>query len=146
MAIQATFASMGIRAKKAISHHLLVENAYENNLLSDISRVDYLADHKGRTHLRPLYGLPVFVDDIYVFGYLRKEDIVETKGQVLCTTGDLGVAKKVLLAIVLAMRNAIDQTDDGACRRIPTNLLHTIALHKEAGSTVQIGRASCRER
>src|ERR1043165_1135212 len=93
MAIQATFASMGILANKAISHHLLVENAYESNLLSDISRVNYLADHNGRTHLRPLYGLPVFVDVIYVFGYLRKENIVETKGQVLCTTGDLGVAK-----------------------------------------------------
>ena len=98
MAIQATFASMGIRAKKATSPHLLVENANENNLLSDISRVDYLANNRGRTHLRPLYGLPVFVDDVYAFGYLRKEDIVETKGKVLCTTGDFGAAKMYCLA------------------------------------------------
>src|ERR1043165_8539010 len=75
MAVQATFASMGIRAKKATSPHLLVENANENNLLSDISRVDYLANNRGRTHLRPLYGLPVFVDDVYAVGYLRKEDM-----------------------------------------------------------------------
>jgi len=115
----------------------LVENAYENNLLSDISRVDYLAKHRGRTHLRPLDGLPVFVDDIYVFGYLRKEDIVETKGQLLCTTGDTGSAKNILSRVVLAAKTAMGETDDGACRRIPTNLLHTIALHKEAGSTIR---------
>ena len=131
---------MGIRAKKAISHHLLVENAYESNLLSDISRVDYLANNRGRTHLRPLYGLPVFVDDIYVFGYLRKEDIVETKGQVLCTTGDLGVAKKVLLAIALAMRNAIDQKSNDGSNRTHASILHTIAYRNgdtTAGSAIR---------
>ena len=141
MAIQATFASMGIRAKKATSHHLLVENANENNLLSDISRVDYLANNRGRTHLRPLYGLPVFVDDVYAFGYLRKEDIVETKGKVLCTTGDFGAAKNVLSRIVLAIRTAIDQKpDDADIYHIHANLLHTIAYHNDgfaAGSTIR---------
>ena len=32
---------MGLLVNKSLVHHLLVENAYENNLLSDISKMDY---------------------------------------------------------------------------------------------------------
>jgi hypothetical protein len=138
MAVQATFASMGIRTKKSISHHLLVENAYENNLLSDISRVDYLANNRGRTHLRPLDGLPVFVDDVYVFGYLRREDTVETKGKVLCTTGEFGFAKKALSHVVLAIRTAMG--NDVQDYHIHASLVHTIAYRNNGyttGSTIR---------
>ena len=138
MAIQATFANMGVRTKKSIAHHLLVENAYESNLLSDISRVDYLANHKGRTHLRPLDELPVFVDDVYVFGYLRQKDIVYTKGKVLCTVGDNGSARDILSRIVLAARAAMGKKLDDSTRRIPTNILHTIALREHCmGSAIR---------
>ena len=57
MSIQATFAVMGLRAKKSLVHHILVENAYENNVVSDISKVAYLQGHRGRTKLQPLPGL-----------------------------------------------------------------------------------------
>ena len=62
MAVQSTFQSMGLRSEKAVSAHLLLENAHESYLVSDISKVDYLAGNLGRTHLRPLPGLPTFVD------------------------------------------------------------------------------------
>ncbi|MEW8688734.1 MAG: hypothetical protein AB2556_23200, partial [Candidatus Thiodiazotropha sp.] len=65
--------SMGLWTEKSLATHLLLENAYESNLLPDISRGDCLAGHKEQTHLQPLEGLPVFVDDIYVYGYLRKD-------------------------------------------------------------------------
>ena len=71
-----TLREMGIRSKKAISHHLLADNVYESNLLVDIAGEDYTAGHAGRTHLQALDGLPPFVDDIYVFGFLQPEDCV----------------------------------------------------------------------
>ena len=67
---------MGLRSKKAVAAHLLLENTYESNLVSDIAQVDYLSGNQGRTHLRPLSGLPTFVDDVYVFGYFRREHCV----------------------------------------------------------------------
>ena len=60
--------------KKAVAVHLLLENSYESNLVSDIAKVDYLAGTLGRTNLRPLAGLQPFVDDIYVFDYLSREE------------------------------------------------------------------------
>ena len=32
-----TFKEIGLRSEKRLSYHLLLENTYENNLLSDIS-------------------------------------------------------------------------------------------------------------
>ncbi|MEW8689134.1 MAG: hypothetical protein AB2556_25210 [Candidatus Thiodiazotropha sp.] len=61
---------MGLRSEKAVSAHLLLENAHESNLVLDIFKVDYLAGNLGRMHLRPLPGLPTFV----VIGYLHRED------------------------------------------------------------------------
>ena len=71
--MKATFSSIGLRTERAVAAHILLENAYENNSFSDISEVDYLAGKLGTTHLRPLDGLAIFVDVIYVFGYLRRE-------------------------------------------------------------------------
>ena len=59
--IERTFGSMGLRSEKSIAQHILLENAYGNNLVPDISKVDYLADNKGGTHLQPLADLQVFV-------------------------------------------------------------------------------------
>ncbi|MEW8689201.1 MAG: hypothetical protein AB2556_25545 [Candidatus Thiodiazotropha sp.] len=70
---------MGLQSEKAASAHLLLENAHESNLVSDISKVDYL---------HPLPGLLTFVDDVYVFGYLHREDCVVHGGRLSCTTGE----------------------------------------------------------
>ena len=64
-AVSATMQDMGLRAKNRVLAHLLLENAYENNLLPDISECDYLRGHLGTTSLRPLSGLLAFVDDIF---------------------------------------------------------------------------------
>ena len=68
--ISATFTQLGLRSSKSVATHILLENAYESNLIPDISNVDYLADNNGPTSLQKLEGLPTFVDDLYVFGYL----------------------------------------------------------------------------
>ena len=89
-ATKQTFEDMGLRCEKNVATHLLLENAYESNLLSDISKVDYLAGNLGRTNLRPLEGLPAFVDDIFVYGYLSREECVFRKGKLSCTSGEQG--------------------------------------------------------
>jgi hypothetical protein len=92
----ATFEQMGLRVEKSIAKHLLLENAYENNLLPDISTVDYLQGHLGDTELQPLDGLPIFVDDIYVFGYLHKRDVVSIGRKMILSTGEKGRAKELV--------------------------------------------------
>ena len=130
---------LGLRAMKSVSAHLLVEDAYGGNLLPDIATVDYLAGHKEHTHCRTLAGLLTFVDDVYVFGHLRKGDIVCSGSHVLCTAGDEGAAKHEVSRIVLAARKAM-----GTSRRhIPINILHITASRDNCeGSAIQanIGR------
>lgn len=58
--MQKTFRDMGIRCAESAALHLLHENTYESELLSDISNVDYLQGHEGRANLQALEGLVVF--------------------------------------------------------------------------------------
>ena len=92
--ISTTFERIGLRAEKAIAPHILLENAYNSNLVPDISKVDYLADNNDRTHLRPLDGLPTFVNDLNVVGNLEQKDCVVSKRKTICTAGDNSSAKK----------------------------------------------------
>ena len=133
MAVQATFQSMGLRPEKAVSAHLLLENAHESNLVSDISKVDYLAGNLGRTHLRPLPSLPRFVDDVYVFGYLRCEDCVVHGGRLSCTTREDSSAKNTFARISTASRESMGTAADGTtCGHIQTNIFHTLATWDNA--------------
>ena len=50
--ISATFTQLGLRSSKSVATHILLENAYESNLVLDISNVDYLADNNGPTSLQ----------------------------------------------------------------------------------------------
>lgn len=131
MAVQTTFQAMGVRSEKSAATHLLLENTHESNLLPDIAQVDYLAGHLGRTHLRPLEGLPTFVDDVYVFGYMRREDCVAYRGRLSCTTGENGSAKNIVAWISTAVRQSIGTTTDGTSRgNIQTNIVHTLATRE----------------
>ena len=122
MAVQATFQSMGLRSEKAVSAHLLLENAHKSNLVSDISKVDYLAGnlgrtHLGRTHLRLLPGLTTFVDDdVCVFGYLRREDCVVHGGRLSCTTGEDSSAKNTIARISTDEHRTRDNAEGVAIR------------------------------
>ena len=119
--IRATFHSMGIRAEKGIGIYLL-ENAYDSNLIPDISTVDYLTEHQGRTHLSPLEGLPLFVDDIYVYGYVSRQNVVVAKGKVLRSSGENGYAKQVVVAIHGGIQNSFGRDQ----KFVHTSIVNTI--------------------
>ena len=91
--VSATFERIGLSTKKAIAPHILLENAYNSNLVPDISRVDYQADNNDRTHLRALEGIPSFVEDLYIFGYLGQKVCIASKGKTMYTAGDTSSAK-----------------------------------------------------
>ena len=138
--IYKTFHELGLRTEKSIATHILLENAFESNLLSDISKVDYLANNKGRTHLRPLEGLSTFVDDVYVFGYMRKEDGISYRGRYSCApssmgTQDVGAAKQILRKISCAVSETFSNYHN---KPIQPSIIHTIEKrHRECGGTIQ---------
>ena len=131
-ATKQTFEDMGLRCEKNVATHLLLENAYDSNLLSDISKLDYLAGNLGRTNLRPLEGLPAFVDDIFVFGYLSREECVFRKGKLSCTSGEQGAAKLVVASIANALERALGKRD-----YMQTAIVHTVAVGNPGSSTIR---------
>ena len=66
-ATKQTFRSMGLRCNKSVATHLLLENAYESNLLSDISKVDYLAGNLGRIFGTSFRGEQTLFFELCVF-------------------------------------------------------------------------------
>ena len=125
--ITATPSSMGLRAEASLAKHLLQENCWENNLVPDISKVDYLEGHQGRTNLQPLEGLPLFVDDYYVFGFLDRAETVCIRGKkVSCEI----VAKQMVARILMAEQEAL-----GGSRK-NTKISNTV-LASAKGSKIQ---------
>ena len=90
----ATLSSMGFRAEASLAKHLLLENCWENSLLPDISKVDYLEGHQGRTNLQPLDGLPLFVD---------RTEVVGVRGKVSCEP----VSKQIVARISMAAQEVL---------------------------------------
>ena len=131
-ATKQTFEDMGLRCEKNVATHLLLENAYDSNLLSDISKVDYLAGNLGQTNLHPLEGLPAFVDDIFVYGYLSREECVFRKGKLSCTSGENGTAKLVVASIANALERAL-----GKQGYMQTAIVHTVAAGNPGSSTIR---------
>ena len=66
---------MQIRKLDSIIPHLAIENVYNSNLIDDIGYVDYTENSKGLTCLKPLDGLPDFIDDLYIFKYIHIDEI-----------------------------------------------------------------------
>ena len=115
----ATLSSIGFRAEASLAKHLLLENCWENNLLPDISKVDYLEGHQGRTNLQPLDGLPLFVDDIYICGYLDQTEAVRIRGKVSCEP----VSKQIVARISMAPQEVLG--DPRKNTRISSTVLAT---------------------
>ncbi|MEW8688768.1 MAG: hypothetical protein AB2556_23370, partial [Candidatus Thiodiazotropha sp.] len=92
----------------------------------------YLAGNLGRTHLRPLPGLPTFVDDVYVFGYLRREDCVVHGGRLSCTTEEDSSTKKTVARISTAVRESMWTAPDGATCGHIQSIVHTLATLDDA--------------
>ena len=99
----ATLASMGLRAEASLAKHILLENCLGNNLLPDISKVDYLGGRQGRTNLQPLDGLSLFVDNIYICGCLDQTEVVRTRGKVSCEP----VAEQIVARISMAAQQVL---------------------------------------
>ena len=76
--MQYNLQDIGLQVRGNLANTILLENTYDSNLVSDISKVDYLAGNLGATDLQPLEGLDAFVDDIFVFGYCSREQLVST--------------------------------------------------------------------
>ena len=124
--IQTTFADTGLRAKKSLAEHLV-----ERTISSPT--YPWSTAWKPRAYpSSPLVELPVFVDDMHVFGYLRSEDTVQVRGSISCTAGDSRSAQNVVGKIRTALRDTL-----GTKRHIEVHILHTILLEKEAGSTIR---------
>ena len=131
--IETTFKEMGKRSLKAIAEHILKENINEENLINDIADVDYIKNNQGKTHLQEIDGFGLFVDDLYIYGYLRKEDIIFTpKGGVSCTEGGNGSA-----SYVVEMLRSIVKKTIGKNSNIPhINIMHTVELRDIADSSI----------
>ena len=55
--------------------HLALENVFDSNLIDDIAQVNYTEDSRGFTCLKPLKGLPPFIDDLYFFKFLHQTEV-----------------------------------------------------------------------
>ena len=93
--------------------------------------MDYTKNNQGKTHLKEIDGFGLFVDDLYIYGYLRKEDIVYLpKGGVSCTEGTNGSA----CCVVEILRSIVKQTIGKNSNLPHINIMHTVEL-KDAGNS-----------
>ena len=122
---------MGLQNEKAVAAHLLLENVYESNLVSDIAKLDYLAGNLGRTNRCPLDALLPFVDNLYVFGYLSREECDFQNGRLSSTSREKGSAKLVVANIAIALETALG-------KHCNTAIVHTVADGKAESSTIRM--------
>ena len=120
-----TLREMGLRTAKSIALHLLQENTYESNLVSDIANAPYLRGNAGRTHLAAIPGFPPFVDDIYLYGRLRERDTVRVGNRVSCTTGEHGSAARIVSQISIFVRGVWPPVEH---KHIPVSIANTVAV------------------
>ena len=104
--MECTLQSIGLQKSTSVATNVLLENVHESNLVSDISRVDYLEGNLGETDLEAMEGLPPFVDDIYIFGFCSKEEIV-CNGRRVCFDADTKAAGKVVRFLSAIFAQAI---------------------------------------
>ena len=131
--IETTFKAMGRRSVRSIAEHILKENIHEDNLINDIGNVDYTKNHQGKTHPQEIEGFGLFVDDLYIYGYLRREDIVYTpKGGVSCTEGANGSA----CCVVEMLRSTIRQTIGKNSNLPHINIMHTVEIKTQQNSSI----------
>ena len=131
--IEATYRAMGRRSAAKIAEHILKENIHEDNLISDIADVDYTKGHQGKTHLQEIEGFGLFVDDLYIYGYLGREDIVyNPTGGISCTQGANGSA----CCIVEMLRSLVRQTIGKNSNMPHINIMHTVEIGNQTNSSI----------
>ena len=131
--IEATYKAIGKRSAAKIAEHILKENIHEDNLINDIANVDYTKGHQGKTHLQEIEGFGLFVDDLYIYGYLGKEDIAYLpKGGISCTQGANGSA----CCIVEMLRSLVRQTIGKNSNMPHINIMHTVEIGNQTNSSI----------
>ena len=76
--ISTTLQQLSLSAKERAEPHLLLDNLYESNLLSDVSTIDYSRD--ARDCALELVQR-VFDDGIYVYSFVDKRMLLESRGR-----------------------------------------------------------------
>ena len=131
--IEATYRAMGRRSAAKIAEHILKENIHEDNLINDIANVDYTKGHQGKTHLQEIEGFGLFVDDLYIYGYLGREDIAyNPTGGISCTQGANGSA----CCIVEMLRSLVRQTIGKNSNLPHINIMHTVEIGNQTNSSI----------
>ena len=131
--IEATYRAMGRRSAAKIAEHVLKENIHEDNLINDIANVDYTKGHQGKTHLQEIEGFGLFVDDLYIYGYLGREDIAyNPTGGISCTQGANGSA----CCIVEMLRSLVRQTIGKNSNLPHINIMHTVEIGNQTNSSI----------
>ena len=131
--IEATYRAMGKRSALKIAEHILKENIHEDNLINDIANVDYTKGHHGKTHLKEIEGFGLFVDDLYIYGYLGREDIAyNPSGGISCTQGANGAA----CCIVEMLRSLVRQTIGKNSNMPHINIMHTVEIGNQTNSSI----------
>ena len=131
--IEATYRAMGRRSAANITEHILKENIHEDNLINDIANVDYTKGHQGKKHLQEIEGFGLFVDDLYIYGYLGREDIAyNPSGGISCTQGANGAA----CCIVEMLRSLVRQTIGKNSNMPHINIMHTVEIGNQTNSSI----------
>ena len=95
--IEISFTQLGLKRRNNLPQHLMVENTYNSNLLTDISDVDYTKNNMGPMELGVIEDLPDLIcDDLYVYTYLSKEDVVYIGNNIKTTTGGNGAGSELV--------------------------------------------------
>ena len=95
--IEISFKQLGLKRRNNLPQHLMVENTYNSNLLTDISDVDYTKNNMGPMELGVIEDLPDLIcDDLYVYTYLSKEDVVYIGNNIKTTTGSNGAGSELV--------------------------------------------------
>ena len=68
---------LDLKSAKSAKTHLILENIYKSNLVTDFSSVDYTKDSLGMTRLKETECLPTFIDELFIYGYLAKHEVVQ---------------------------------------------------------------------
>lgn len=66
------------KSKKKIRFLILNKNT-NSSLVSDIAKIDFAQNHLGRTYLKDLKSLPIFIGNLFVFSYLPEMQCMRKK-------------------------------------------------------------------
>ena len=136
--IEISFSQLGIQRRNNLPIHLMVENTYNSNLLTDISNVDYTRDNMGSMELGVIEDLPDLIcDDLYVYTYLAKEDVVYVGNNLKTTTSSNGAGTEIVNRVYGIMSKTFTKNLQESIKP-HTQIIDTINLEFEKTKSLTI--------